>query len=272
MLVRVISSLVLLPLLFLVILKGGVFIYLGGMICSLIGLYEYFRVFRENGYRPLALWSFLLTVAMYTMISLSQLQFSHIVINMLYLLVALGAYLIIVGKIRMQDLMVSVLGFVYIPVFLSHINLLSQMGSIYIWLVFIFAWVSDTSAYFSGLLFGKNKLIPQISPKKTVEGSIGGVLGTVIVTVAFAMIFRMKDAPLYPNPMYFVPLAIVGSVVSQLGDLFASAIKRELKIKDFGNIIPGHGGLLDRFDSILFTAPLTYYGITLIEFIKSLQS
>lgn len=264
MLVRIISGIVLLPLLFLVMLKGGVYIYVGGTICSLIGLYEYFRVFENNGYKPLTLWSYLLTIIMYTMISLSTLNFSHIVINMLYLLIAMGAYRIIMRKMRVEDLMVTLLGFVYVPVFLSHINLLSNMGSIYVWLVFIFAWISDTAAYFTGVFFGKHKLIPQISPKKTIEGSIGGIAGTVIFTVAFAMAFKEK------NPMYFVPLAMIGSIVSQLGDLFASAIKREFKIKDYGNLIPGHGGVLDRFDSILFTAPLTYYGVTLIDFIQNL--
>ncbi|MDO4710571.1 MAG: phosphatidate cytidylyltransferase [Peptostreptococcaceae bacterium] len=264
MLVRIISGALLLPVLFFVMLKGGVYIYIGGTICSLVGLFEYFRVFEANGYRPITIWSYLLTVIMYTMISLSELNFSHIVINILYLLIAAGAYMIIMRKIRIEDLMVTLLGFVYIPVFLSHINLLSNMGSIYVWLVFIFAWVSDTSAYFSGVFFGKRKLIPQISPKKTIEGSIGGILGTVIFTVVFAMAFKEQ------NPMYFVPLAIIGSIFSQLGDLFASAIKRQLQIKDYGNIIPGHGGVLDRFDSILFTAPLTYYGVILIDFIQNL--
>lgn len=265
MLKRIISGLILLPVLFLVTLKGGVYIYIGGVLCSLIGLFEFFRVFKENGYKPLNFTAYVLTIAMYTLISLSNLQYSHIVLNILYILFAVGAYYIILRKIRVEDLMVTLSGFVYIPVFLSHINLLSQMGSIYIWLVFIFAWISDTCAYFVGVLFGKHKLIPQISPKKTIEGSLGGIMGTVLFTVGFAMFFGE------PNPMYFVPLAIVGSVVSQLGDLFASAIKREYKVKDYGNLIPGHGGVLDRFDSILFTAPLTYYGITLIEFIQNIS-
>ncbi len=261
---RVISSLVLLPVLFIVVIKGGVYMYIGGMICALIGLYEYFNVFEKSGYKPLTIWSYLLTITMYSMISLSQLQFSHIVLNVLYLLVAFGAYRIITKNIRVEDLMVTLLGFLYVPVFLSHVNLLSNIDSTYVWLAFIFAWASDSFAYFAGFFFGKRKLIPEISPKKTVEGAIGGVVGTVIFTVGFAIFFQE------PSPMYFVPLAIVGSVVGQLGDLFASAIKREFKIKDYGNLIPGHGGILDRFDSILFTAPLTYYGITLIDFINNL--
>lgn len=266
MLTRIVSGLVLLPVLLFVIIKGGVFIYIGGMICSLIGLYEYFKVFKGNGYRPLETLSYVLTLVMYSLISLTTLTYSHIVLNVIYVLFAVGALYIIKQKIRVEDLMVTTLGFIYVPVFLSHINLLSNMGSIYIWLVFIFAWISDTFAYFTGVFFGKHKLIPQISPKKTIEGSIGGILGTVLVTVGFAMVFK-ED-----NPMYFVPLAMVGSVVSQLGDLFASAIKREFKIKDYGNLIPGHGGILDRFDSILFTAPLTYYGVTLISYIQNFSS
>ena len=266
MLTRIVSGLILLPVLFFVTIKGGVYIYIGGMACGLIGLFEFFKVFKENGYRPLQILSYILTVIMFTLISLTNLAYSHIVLNVLYVLFAVGALYIITQKIRVEDLMVTVLGFIYVPVFLSHINLMSNMGSIYIWLIYIFAWVSDTSAYFAGVFFGKHKLIPRISPKKTIEGSIGGIIGTAIFTLIFAMIFK-ED-----NPIYFVPLAMVGSIVSQLGDLFASAIKREFKIKDYGNLIPGHGGVLDRFDSILFTAPLTYYGITLISYIQNFES
>lgn len=263
MLTRIISGLILLPVLLFVISKGGVYIYMGGMLFSLIGLFEYFRAFKQNAYKPLEITSYILTITLYSMMSLTTLTYSHIVLNMIYVLVAVGALYIINQRIRVEDLMVTLLGFIYIPVFLSHINLLSNMGSIYIWLVFIFAWISDTFAYFTGVFFGKHKLIPRISPKKTIEGSVGGILGTVLVTVAFAMFFKEE------NPIYFVPLAIVGSTVSQLGDLFASAIKREFNIKDYGNLIPGHGGVLDRFDSILFTAPLTYYGVILIGYIQS---
>lgn len=263
---RIVSALILLPILFLVTIKGGILIYIGGMLCSLAGLYEFFKAFKENGYRPIEMLSYVLTVVLYTLISWTDLAYSHIVLNVLYVLVAVGALYIIRQRIRVEDLMVTTLGFIYVPVFLSHINLMSNLHSIYIWLIYIFAWASDTCAYFAGVYFGKHKLIPRISPKKTIEGSIGGIIGTVLFTLIFAMIFREE------NPMYFVPLAMFGSIVSQLGDLFASAIKREFKIKDYGKLIPGHGGVLDRFDSILFTAPLTYYGITLISYIQQLNA
>ncbi len=264
MLTRIISGLLLLPILFFVIIKGGIFIYLGGIICSLIGLYEFFKVFESSGYKPLKITTYIATIIMYTAMTYSGMVFSHIIISITYIIVAAGAVYIMNRRIRIEDLMITLMGYIYIPVFLSHINLLSIEGSIFIWLLFIFAWGSDTCAYFVGIFFGKHKLIPEISPKKTIEGSIGGILGTVIITLLFAKYFQEQ------NLLYFVPLAVIGSVVSQIGDLFASAIKREFGIKDYGNLIPGHGGILDRFDSILFTAPLTYYGITFIYFLQSL--
>ena len=264
MLTRIISGLVLLPLLFFVIINGGISIYLGALICSLIGLYEFFRVFEGSGYKPLKTTIYAMTVIMYTAMTYSGMSYSHIVISVTYLIFAVGAVYIMNRRIRVEDLMITIMGYIYIPVFLSHINLLSMDQTIYIWLVFIFAWGSDTCAYFTGMFFGKHKLIPELSPKMTIEGAIGGVVGTVLLTLVFARYFQE------PNPMYFIPLAMIGSTVSQIGDLFASAIKREFGIKDYGNLIPGHGGILDRFDSILFTAPLTYYGITFITYIQNL--
>lgn len=264
MLTRIISGLLLLPVFFFVIIKGGIYIFLGGLICSLIGLTEFFKVFEENGYKPLKITTYISTIIMYTAMTYVGMSFSHIIINIAYILVAIGAIYIINKRIRVEDLMVTLMGYLYIPVFLSHINLLSLENSMFIWLLFIFAWGSDTCAYFAGMFFGKHKLIPEISPKKTIEGAIGGVIGTVIITLIFAKYFQAE------NLLYFIPLAMIGSIVSQIGDLFASAIKREFGIKDYGNLIPGHGGILDRFDSILFTAPLTYYGMTLIYFLQSL--
>ncbi len=124
-------------------------------------------------------------------------------------------------------------------------------------LVFIGAWVTDIFAYFSGFLFGKHKLIPEISPKKTVEGSIGGMLFCVLAFVGFTYCYNMRFWGLLPEGSATLPywmMAIVGlvvSVVSQIGDLSMSALKRHYGIKDFGKIFPGHGGMLDRFDSVV---------------------
>ena len=119
--------------------------------------------------------------------------------------------------------------------------------------IFIIAWGTDTFAYLSGSLFGKTKLCPKLSPKKTVEGSLGGILGAIILTLIYAKYFGVF--PVWK----FVLLSLIGSIIAQIGDLTASKIKRLTGIKDFGFIMPGHGGVLDRFDSILFTAPFIYY-------------
>ncbi len=135
---------------------------------------------------------------------------------------------------------------------LSAIRLLPN-GVWYLGLVFAAAWGSDVCAYFSGYFFGKHKLIPEVSPKKTVEGSIGGVIGATLIYVVIGLCADMATA-LTPN---YIVLAISGfvlSAISQIGDLVASLIKREYGVKDYSNILPGHGGVMDRFDSVLSIA------------------
>jgi phosphatidate cytidylyltransferase len=122
-------------------------------------------------------------------------------------------------------------------------------------LIFIGAWMTDTGAYFIGVFFGKHKLIPEVSPKKTVEGAFGGVLGCIVGYVIFGVILNIFfDVTV--NYIALILLAIVISVISQCGDLIASYVKRERGIKDYGSIFPGHGGMMDRFDSIIAVAPV----------------
>ena len=121
-------------------------------------------------------------------------------------------------------------------------------------LIFMGAWVSDTFAYFTGKFIGKHKLIPSVSPKKTVEGAIGGIVFTLIAFVVFGIIVRHYfnvQVPIYQ----FCILGILLPIVSQIGDLIASCVKRQYGIKDFGKVFPGHGGVLDRFDSVMLVAP-----------------
>jgi len=127
-----------------------------------------------------------------------------------------------------------------------------DMGHIHVWLIFISAWGSDTCAYCAGMLFGKHKMTPVLSPKKTWEGAVGGIAGTVILAVIYALVMKAPVAE-------YIIICIAGAVISMVGDLFASAVKRNTGIKDYGRLIPGHGGILDRFDSIIFTAPVIYY-------------
>lgn len=133
-------------------------------------------------------------------------------------------------------------------------------------LVAVIAWGGDSFAYFTGVLIGKHKLAPTLSPKKTIEGAVGGIVGSVVMAWIFLWIYsQMKPILEGTNLVYNIDsrmilavgiLAFLGSIVGMIGDLFASAVKRQTGIKDYGNIMPGHGGIIDRFDSLLLVSPL----------------
>ena len=133
-----------------------------------------------------------------------------------------------------------------------------------VWLIFLSSWGCDTSAYCVGMLFGKHKMAPVLSPKKSIEGAIGGIAGSALLGILFAGIFGAKFSSV-ANPQAACAIACaIAAAISQIGDLAASAIKRNHNIKDYGNLIPGHGGILDRFDSMLFTAPAIYFAVTFL--------
>lgn len=151
------------------------------------------------------------------------------------------------------------MGIFYVAVSFSCIVLLRGIGKYLYLLVFIGSWTSDTFAYICGKLFGKHKLIPEVSPKKTVEGSIGGMIFAGIAFVIYGVIINNYfDSSVNTNYAILAVSGIVLSVISQIGDLAASVIKRRFDVKDYGWIFPGHGGVLDRFDSVLLTAPMLY--------------
>lgn len=143
-----------------------------------------------------------------------------------------------------------VLTFVSIPMIR-----LGENGAYYYLLCFIGAWVTDSFAYFTGFFFGKHKLIPEISPKKTVEGAVGGTVFCVAAFLLFGLIVGNLTGST-PNYLVLGLLGLFDAVFAQIGDLFASFVKREYDVKDYGNLFPGHGGVMDRFDSIAATAPL----------------
>ena len=158
------------------------------------------------------------------------------------------------------------MGLFYAGIMLSYIYKVRilENGGYLVWLVFIGAWGSDTFAYITGMTIGKRKFLPKLSPKKTLEGCIGGVVGAAFVGFLYGLIFS-QHFTLVSNPkVAFMIICGSSSIISQLGDLTASAIKRDHKIKDYGRLIPGHGGILDRFDSIIFVAPVVYYLITIV--------
>lgn len=144
----------------------------------------------------------------------------------------------------------------YVVVTFTSVVLLRDTAygaSLYI-LAFLGPWVSDSAAYFCGFAFGKHKLIPDVSPKKTVEGAVGGAVFTAVAFVIYGLIVLKAD-----SAVAYIALAVIGfavSVISQIGDLIASLVKRKFGIKDYGKLFPGHGGVMDRFDSVLATSPI----------------
>ena len=131
--------------------------------------------------------------------------------------------------------------------------------------IYLCSWGCDTFAYIFGVMFGKHKMAPVLSPKKTIEGAIGGVFGSCLCGFLYALFVGNKISSSVDIRVMFVVVCFFGSFVSMVGDLAASAIKRHMQIKDYGTLIPGHGGVLDRFDSVIFTAPLIWI---LVEFMK----
>lgn len=163
-------------------------------------------------------------------------------------------------------LSIYVIGCFSSVVIVRYTNFVEDQGKYMYLIIFLSAWICDTFAYFTGRFFGKHKLIPAISPKKTIEGAIGGIIFTFIAMMGYGCL--LKYAFKYDG-ISFVHLAILGvilPIVSQIGDLIASCIKRQYNIKDFGNVFPGHGGVIDRFDSPMLVAPV----ICLINAIVSL--
>lgn len=134
-------------------------------------------------------------------------------------------------------------------------------SNFYILLALFIPWMADTGAYFTGVTFGKTKLCPDLSPNKTLEGAFGGIIFCILTNLLVSVIFRIffLSKNIGVNYLYVAVLALLGSLISIIGDLFFSMVKRCYRVKDFGNVMPGHGGVLDRFDSVILVAPFVYF-------------
>lgn len=241
-------------------------LYFGGYVltatCFLIGIMgvrEFYNGFHAMGVKPNYGIAVAAAVALYLINIFGEKSewymlwfFGVVLVSMLYLFN--------IEHRKLEDAMATITGIFYVVFFSFHVVLVDQTGpyGLMLWLIVITAFGTDIMAYFSGYLLGKHKLCPHISPKKTIEGSIGGVLGSVILSGLFGWFF-LPDLLIH-----CLVIGVLGGIVSQFGDLTASIFKRKMGIKDYGHLIPGHGGILDRFDSVLFTGPMVYYYIVLV--------
>lgn len=250
---RLLSGIVLLVAAFCFLNLGGLSLLLAVNLISITAVFELERVFeKKDGIKVIAS---ICTVAYYFFI-FKEIE-TYSLEFVLPILIMLIYYVFTYPDTHFRDVANGYFGFIYGGILLSFIYLTrDQFGKYLVWLIFISAWGTDTCAYVSGMLFGKHKMCPILSPKKTIEGAVGGIIGTGILAGIFSYVFRAE----LTNMSYLIVLSsMLAGALSMIGDLSASAIKRNYDVKDYGHIIPGHGGIMDRFDSVLFTAPVIYY-------------
>ena len=263
---RILSGLIMAPLLVILII-GGYVLYAGCFAIGVMAVYEFYKGFKAmdvHACYPIAvlaaaaLYGIGIYEHMHVMEGASQDPFWYMLWVFAVVLASL-LYLFKIEERKLSDAMATITGIFYIVFFSYHIGLIAMMGmevsavKNLVWLVVITAFGTDIMAYFTGYAFGKHKLCPKISPKKTIEGAVGGTLGSIILCGIFGFFFAK------PLLVHCLIIGLLGGIISQFGDLTASIFKRKMGIKDYGNLIPGHGGILDRFDSVLFTGPLVYY-------------
>ncbi|MBQ7247612.1 MAG: phosphatidate cytidylyltransferase [Lachnospiraceae bacterium] len=264
---RLLSSIILLASIIVLGVAGGLPLLLGVAVISIVGLFELYRVLDMHR-SGLAVLCYILAAIYEAMIYTSGLTLigAYVFLSMLALLVL---YVFTYPKYRAVQIMGAYFGLIYVVFMLSFVFLVRVMpgGQHLIWLIFISAWGSDTLAYCTGMLFGRHKMAPVLSPKKSVEGAIGGILGAALLGVIYALIFG-NELAVFAQPVLSVGILCgAGGAISMIGDLAASAIKRNYEIKDYGDLIPGHGGVLDRFDSIIITAPLVFFLVMFLQIV-----
>lgn len=198
------------------------------------------------------------------LVQFCEFQDANLLIYSAFTACVFGALLRYHREITFKEVAVVYSMVVLIPLALQTIVLVRRLntehGMFYALICVFAAWIPDAGAFFAGKLFGKHKLCPEISPKKTVEGLIGGVLSSTLIIQLLGWFFSavFYGGTRQVNPLSLLIIGFFGAFASVLGDLSFSLIKRSCHIKDFGNVIPGHGGILDRFDSVIFTAPFVY--------------
>ncbi len=254
---RVLSGLIMLPLLVILYL-GGYVLFAACFIIGIMAVKEFYNGFEAMEIKPNFVIACAAAVALY-IVELAGGGAEWYMLWSFAVVLASLLYLFNIENRKLEDAMATITGIFYVVFFSFHVTLVDRTEyGILIWLVVITAFGTDIMAYFTGFALGKHKLCPKISPKKTIEGSIGGILGSVILSGVFGYFFAPEIL------VHCMIIGVLGGIVSQFGDLTASIFKRKMGIKDYGNLIPGHGGILDRFDSVLFTGPMVYYYIVLV--------
>ena len=270
---RIISGLVMVSLL-LVLYFGGLALWAAALIIALIGVHEFCNGWENIDVHPSKPICYVMTVLLFLLFFVGGIydvggHWAMMMMNCFWVFAAVAVSLIYGWKITERgpyDAAATAVSLVYVPFFIYHMVMIDSTSyNRFVWLVVIAAFGSDICAYFTGYFLGKHKMAPNLSPKKTVEGAVGGLIGSTALCALFAF-FLMKN-----SIAVCALIGLVGGAAGMAGDLTASAFKRKMGIKDYGKLIPGHGGIMDRFDSVMFVAPVIYYIIFFVETAKYLM-
>ena len=258
-LIRFRSSCILMIITVAAMVFGGEVLFSLLLAISLIGMMELYRVLKMNK-SILAYTGYLACIVFYGIVYFNKMEliFPFLIA---FLLVLMAVYVFSFPKFHSDQVTLVYFGLIYVGVMLSFIYRVRILdhGFLLVWMIFIGAWGADTCAYLVGRKFGKHKMAPILSPKKSVEGLFGGIFGAALIGFLFATLLKSQLTTISNPQLSFAIIGGCSALISTVGDLAASAIKRNHEVKDYGTLIPGHGGILDRFDSIIFTAPIVYY-------------
>lgn len=260
MLKRIVSMVVGILILAIVMVWNNTFVFsIAVTVVAMIGIYEFYNALKKKGFHPIE-WIGYITTALLFAIPFLSIDALRISLTMALPILILLSFLVSIVKklkINVSDIAITLLGIIYVTFLFAFLIFTRQLnnGTYYIWLILGGAWVTDTFAYLTGITIGKHKF-SKISPKKSIEGCIGGIVGCALFFLGYTYYLNTLNFEL--NYLIMGIIGIIISIVSQIGDFAASSIKRYCEIKDFGSIMPGHGGILDRFDSIILIAPFIY--------------
>lgn len=231
---------------------------------GVIGVWELTKAVKCEKHKALR-WYCLVTAAAVPFVMCIDFLRKYAAVFFVVFVIVLFVFLLASHKtMRFEEIAMCGGAAIFIPFALSCVVLIryssesSALGISLIFYTLFCAWFGDSGAYFVGTFLGKHKLCPEISPKKTVEGLIGGILTVGVVCLIHCLVFNFCFSDGANMSYVLIPIGMAASGVGVLGDLSASVIKRQFDVKDFGNIMPGHGGVLDRFDSVIFVAPFLY--------------
>lgn len=256
---RLLSGIVLVILALLFIVSGGTVLLASTLVISCIGMFELYRIYKVER-SPIAFAGYLAAVLFYANLKWNFIP-DILMLVLGFLIVLMFLYVFSYPKYKADQIMAVFFGMFYVAAMLSYVYQIRMLdrGLYLAFLVFFCSWGCDTCAYCVGMLIGKHKMSPKLSPKKSIEGAVGGILGAALLTALYCFIFRSQMEMQEGEILVLAVIAAVAAFISMIGDLCASAIKRNYDIKDYGHLIPGHGGILDRFDSMIITAPIIYY-------------